>query len=99
MFTALSASLNQAPPIASALLISQTLIFWYLPFCEKCQLAIVGGNITLTTSRSLLYASLNSTAKVQDLTAPELCWGVLNASRNSRYPGRFSSSASSHSIV
>jgi len=73
MLTAFSASLNQAPPIANAPLISQTLIFLYLPFCESCQLAIVSGNITLTTSRSLLYASLNSTAKVQDLMAPELC--------------------------
>jgi hypothetical protein len=99
MFTAFSASLNQAPSIASAPLISQTLIFWYLPFCEKRQLAIAGRKIALTTSRSLLYASLNSTAKVQDLMAPELCWVVLNASWNSQYPGQFSSSASSHSIL
>src|ERR1700679_514905 len=33
MFTAFSASHSQAPPMAKAVLISQTLIFLYLPFC------------------------------------------------------------------
>ena len=48
---------------------------------------------------SLLKAFVKSTAKVQDLTASGLCFTWWNESRNSSYPGRFWSSAISHSTV